>query len=87
MRNQAHLEIVFFGKMEDHVSPLSSSIGGIENLAREEKPVGVEQCLLHHQRSGLPLSGVPGETASSQAPHGLCPALRDQRGGPGGNSP
>lgn len=47
MRSQAHLEVAFFGKMEDHVSPLSSSIGGIENLARGEDPVGAEQCLLH----------------------------------------
>ena len=47
MRSQAHLEVAFFGKMEDHVSPLSSSIGGIENLAGGEDPVGAEQCLLY----------------------------------------
>ena len=60
--------------MEDHVSPLSSSIGGIENLAREEKPVGVEQCLLHHQRSGLPLSGVnnKGFPSSSAGKESAC---------------
>ena len=73
--------------MEDHVSPLSSSIGGIENLAREENPVGAEQYLLHQQRSGLSLSGAPGETASSQAPPSLPTVLKDQREGQGGNSP
>lgn len=73
--------------MEDHVSPLSSCIGGIENLAREENPVGADKCLLHQQRLGLSLSGAPGETASSQAPHSLPPVLKDQRGEQGGNSP
>ena len=50
------------------MSPLSSSIGGIKNLPREENLVGVDKCLLHQQRSSLSLSGAPGETASSQAP-------------------
>lgn len=50
------------------MSPLSSSIGGIKNLPREENLVGVDKCLLHQQRSSLSLSGAPGETASSQPP-------------------
>lgn len=33
----AHLEVIFFGKMKDHVSPLSSSVGSVKNLIEEEK--------------------------------------------------
>lgn len=32
----AHLEVIFFGKMKDHVSPLSSSVGSIKNLIEKK---------------------------------------------------
>ena len=59
----AHLEIIFFGKVKDHVSPLSSSIGGIKNLRRrkehsEENPnLSFTVVTKSASRSGLSLLG------------------------------
>lgn len=36
-RSSAHLEVIFFGKMKDHVSPLPGGIGGIEHLTGRQK--------------------------------------------------